>query len=186
MEAVSLSKLKPSAYQIETIQHLISMHLGAFPGFVPAELGDNTAGPIELLQQIYVNDYGLKENLPIMMHPALRRQDKHQRLYYSLSHPSMPSGKHLQNPRGIIKEIQTIRQIMRLFEDILSQYNHVDQLASILPSLEYFHLNEADGVRPFRELPDVDPSFMLVQSMYPTHHFPAFSPFARGCIQVNA
>lgn len=186
MAAVSAEKIKPSPYQLETIKHLTAIHAGCYPGYMPAP-GTSTLAPIKLLQKLYVDAYGLNQ-APIFMVPQLwrlRHGDK-RALYYSLAYPTVLLGNHLRSPRGFIQEIHAIKQIVTLYEAVLSSYaEEHQQVRPPLMKLNYFHPQSSDGIYDFNLLPEYDERFMRLDQQFKDLPFPSHSAFGRGCIQIQ-
>ena len=76
--------LKPNPYLIDTASHLYTTALGAAPGYAPA--CDDESLPVEILQQAYVESYGMKKYYPTIMQPTYFNFDQENILsvYYSL------------------------------------------------------------------------------------------------------
>lgn len=186
MEAISQSKLKPTPYQMDTVKHLISMHFGAYPGFVPSD-ASGLAGPTQYLQDVFVQVYGLNGVLPTMMEPAIMRGGE-ETVYYSLSHPTMPEGAHLKSPRGIVQDVISIREILQLFDAQVQQYQYAQNQHMItLPKYTFYHTTHADArLQKFTDIIKADPKFVSAQLAFPEHKFSEHSPFGRGCIQIQA
>ena len=65
---------------------MIGIGTGGMPAFVPAQ--DELAAPISALQNVFVQDYGLKKYAPIIMHLHHFNLDENRPVYYSLSQPT--------------------------------------------------------------------------------------------------
>ena len=57
--------LKPNPYLTDTAQHLLAIAVGARPGYAPA--CDENGLPLKLIQNAYVESYGLKKHIPTVM-----------------------------------------------------------------------------------------------------------------------
>jgi hypothetical protein len=185
MAAIADARIKPSPYQLETVKHLTAIHSGSYPGYAPSLMSTELA-PIKLLQDVYVDIYGLGQ-APIFMVPKLWRQNTKNKspLYYSLAYPTVLLGNHLKSPRGFIQEIHAIKQIITLYEQVLLQYIHDHQQANFsIMKLHYFHPQESATIHSFNQLTLHDECFMRSAERFKHLPFPAHSIFGRGCIQI--
>lgn len=176
--------LKPNPYLADTARHLFTTALGAAPGYAPAL--DENALPLEVLQKVYVESYGLKKYFPTIMHPAhfCFEQDT-QPIYYSLQHPST----HVFSPKSrevssTLFEIRELEHILNVFVQELSLDNEVcsdtviGQIAKKI-KFNYFH-NKVDRhriVKPSAEMIHFDSRFRA--------NFASDAPFVRGCISIR-
>lgn len=82
--------IKPDPYVVDTLRHLIYVSLGGISGSRPAN-GDDFAGPINKLQKIYLNVYGLNDQIPTIMRPYNFNIDEDKPVYYSMQTPLLLS-----------------------------------------------------------------------------------------------
>lgn len=183
--------LKPNPYLADTVRHLIAIGSGSVPAFVPAI--DDTAAPISGLQQVYLEDYGLKKYAPIIMHLHHFSQSKQRPVYYSFQIPTTtifsPKSRKVSSAMVEIHEVKYIMET--LLSEILKQNLEVEdtplfELAKLV-KYDYFHAekDQSAEIRPALEIEKIDPNFTktLINSI--EYIFPEFSPFFRGCIAVS-
>ncbi|WP_367606746.1 hypothetical protein [Legionella sp. W05-934-2] len=186
--------LKPNPYLVDTAKHLFATVLGATPGYVPAI--DNSALPVQTLQQIFVESYGLKKYWPTIMQPKhFNFETDSFPIYYSLQYPST----HVFSPRSrtvasTINNMQELEHIIDIFvneslkEDSLSTDTVFGQIAKCI-DLKYFH-NIEDSynfIRDSQELLNFDERFH--NTLFPAYAgaiFASDSSFLRGCVSMSS
>ncbi|NEU34928.1 hypothetical protein GN156_30175, partial [bacterium LRH843] len=79
--------LKPNPYLLDTAKHLFAIALGEVPGYAP-QLDDEQL-PLRVLQQAYVESYGMKKYVPTILAPVnfSLETKSFPAVYYSLSYP---------------------------------------------------------------------------------------------------
>jgi hypothetical protein len=186
------NNLKPNPYIADTVRHLLSMGVGAYPGFAPTI--DNSAGPISRLQEIFCDIYQLDRYQPIIMQPA----------YFSVLEPCRPIYYSLEYPTTLNfspKSRKRVTKMINLVElhYVLNKYlveissNSLNTHGSVLGSLskktcyDFYHseARNESGIHPSREIPSGDPTFAQSVKKYPDREFPENSPFLRGCIRLS-
>lgn len=185
--------LKPNPYLRDTVKHLLSIAMGATPGFRPAV--DETMGPIKLLQQAYLDSYGLKKYTPIMLHPAhfdFNHEDTRP-VYYSLQSPTTlafsPRSRRLSSTLFDLRELKYITETF--FEEVKNNHAHLEDTAvgKVVNEIQcrYFHSKED----PHKEIELSDDLFHCdVNFCYDAHQtnafdYPANAAFLRGCVQPS-
>ena len=186
--------LKPNPYLADTASHLFTTALGAAPGFAPA--CDDHLLPIHVLQQAFVESYGMKKYYPTIMQPVHFRfeQDRFP-VYYSLQNPSTfvfsPKSRKISSTLFEMRELQ---HIMKIFLDELSKKNIlcsetiISEIAKYV-DFRYFH-NELDRhhvIKPTTDIASSDKRFHFVTSKYKIKQARPSSDarFLRGCIQIR-
>lgn len=187
--------LKPNPYLTDTAKHLFSMAIGSAPGYVPA-LNDD-ALPLDILQHVFVESYGLKKYIPTVMQPKHFdfEQDKFP-IYYSLQNPST----HVFSPKSrevssTLFEMRELEHIMKIFAEELSKKDGmcfdtvIGEIAKDV-KFSYFH-NKVDRhriVRSSAEIVKLDTRFSYCATKYKKNGstFAADAPFVRGCISMNS
>ena len=186
--------LKPNPYLADTAMHLFTTALGAAPGYAPA-LNDN-ALPIEILQKVYIESYGLKKYYPTIMTPMSFNFEKDVNpIYYSLQNPST----YVFSPRSreassTLFEIRELEHIMKIFVEELSKENEVcsDTIMGTIArevKFNYFH-NKTDRhriVQSSKNISTLDKRFNSINPKYKLTGatFASDAPFVRGCISIN-
>lgn len=185
--------LKPNPYLVDTAQHLYSILLGASPGYMPACNDD--ALPLQLLQQAYVESYGLRRYVPTVMYAAHFRfeQDTYP-IYYSLKHPSTyifsPKSRKLFSA---LVETRELEHINRIFKEELMQEDNMcfdTVLHEVAKKVEfkYFHneLDQHDIIGKSSEMPNLDDRLTQTALDYELKDavFASDAPFVRGCVSM--
>lgn len=187
--------LKPNPYLTDTARHLFAITLGDAPGYAPA---DNDNGlPTEIIQQAYIESYGLKKYIPTIMKPTkFHYETEETPIYYSLQNPStfMFSPKSRATSSTIF-EMRELNHIMKIFMAELSKENAmcsdtVMNLAAKDIKFNYYH-NKSDRHRVIQSsdlIPSVDKRFETINSKLrmPNSVFASDSPFVRGCISISS
>lgn len=185
--------LKPDPYLVDTAKHLLSIAVGSLPGFTPA-INDGFA-PIKLLEEVYVNIYGLKKYLPTIMVPHLfNYQDSTRPVYYSLQYPSTlvfsPTSRKISSTLHKMRELKYITDI--LFNELgasnsICSGTMVEKIASSI-QLEFYH-NKADRhdeIRLSHNIAKEDKNFLRnVSKKQPNAVFSESAPFVRGCVRIS-
>jgi len=180
--------LKPNPYIADTVKHLLSMCIGAYPGFTPAI--DNSVAPISRLQQIYSDIYDLKY-APIIMQPQYF--NKKNTVYYSLAYPTTisfsPKSKSTANK---ITELKEIKHLLNKYLEAIKSGDlnlHQIPLAQLPKTIgfEYFHTTEfTDSIQDTTLLFEKDPSFKQAMKNFTQAILPSKSNFLRGCIKISS
>lgn len=178
--------LKPRPYLIDTIKHLISITKQFGVAFQPSI--DDQALPRQLIQQVYMEDYQLKEYIPTIMQPAtlINKKDK---LYYSLSLPTLPnSSPYFKNPPSLIEDQREINKLLTILMGIAQKIKHPTTLFMQHIKFKMFH----SGHDPFGQITaskyiaEHDSSFLVYN--HNTEHNRTFcwsSTFFNGCISIE-
>ncbi len=186
--------LRPNPYLTDTARHLFTIALGTAPGYVPTF--DEEALPTKLIQQIFVESYGLKKYIPTIMKPVHFNFETNKfPVYYSLQHPST----HNFSPKSreacsTLHEMRELEHIMGIFCDELS--NNVGVCSDTvmgkvakITKFNYYH-NKMDShniVHASNNLFDTDPRFRTSLAKYQDNKvkFASDAPFVRGCVSIQ-
>lgn len=186
--------LKPNPYLIDTVSHLFTTALGAAPGYAPA--CDNDSLPLELLQQAFIESYGMKKYYPTIMQPTYFNFESDKLpVYYSLQNPSTfvfsPKSRKLSST---LFEMHELEHIMKIFQEELSKDTAICSdtvISEVAKKIEfnYYH-NESDRHRIIRlssEIATYDKRFYLVNKKYKIReaNFAEDAKFLRGCISIK-
>lgn len=180
--------IKLSSYLSNIVKHLLSMGIGALPGYAPAI--DDSAGPIKRLQEMYSSIYNVAY-APSIMQPLLFSVDANRPVYFSFSFPSM------------IEFSEKSRKDSSKLDDLLSIYSylnkylyglenndlHIEKASFVLlpkqVQFDFYHTN----FERFTSLKDPvqialeDTNFGITPDKIDL--FPAKSAFLRGCVRVS-
>jgi hypothetical protein len=186
--------LKPNPYLVDTARHLFVTALGAAPGFIP--VCNDEALPLDLIQQVFVESYGLKKYSPTIMQPThFNFEEDGLPIYYSLQNPST----HVFSPKSrevssTLFEMRELEHITRVFVEELGSdeglcSNTVMSHVARSVKFKYFH-NKEDRHRvvlPSSEIATHDDRFNIINPKFKTKEarFSSDAPFVRGCISVS-
>lgn len=167
---------KPKSYIINIIKHLIGVGDGIYPGFIPAA-NNETAAPVKLIQQAYIEHYLLKY-APIVMQPH-HLACPSVPVYYSLALPTLLEfAPRSRNSPNIMADIRELKMLMTILLDNMKGSN-VDY--------QFFH-SESDRfaeIRNANEMHQEDKNFLQPVKKYGDLNFPDNSPFFHGCVRVS-
>lgn len=185
--------LKPNPYLADTARHLITTALGAAPGYIPA--CNNDALPNDILQNIFINSYGLKKYLPTILQPAHFNFEKDKfPIYYSLQHPST----HMFSPKSrkvasTLSEMRELERITRIFIQELAKDDSMCSdtvICKVAKNVEfnYYHskLDLHRIIKPSAEIANFDRRFHASNKIKNIGaKFACDAPFVRGCISIK-
>ncbi len=187
LSSLAKKRLKPSQNGLYAVRHLIDIAYGIYPGLKPTT--DEMLAPIQLLQDIYINDYKLSQYAPILFSAFHGNIDiiGNEPVYYSLTHPT---NINYTMSLGRVTSINLLREIVGLHNIIKKDVD-----SSELPVFEtikpvqyrYFH-SQPDpgyGVLAASELPKFDPVIANIMEQHPDKKFPDYSSTLRGCITLT-
>lgn len=187
------ANLRPNPRHMDTVKHLLTMAVGAIPGFSPT-LDDN-AGPVSRLQELYQDVYRL-DYAPIMMTPSIfSMYDKDTRpIYYSLEYPGTiefsPSSRMFANKIAILNDL--MRLLKKCLDEFRKDYLHLDNtpIYDVIEKVKFdaFHMG-GDlhyGIKNSIEIPKQDESFLQENGLCKGKLFPAKCPFVNGCIRISS
>jgi hypothetical protein len=183
-------RFKPRTYITDTIRHLIETAYGFIPGFVPAVPGDNRLGPTDFIKQAYVEVYGLKEYLPILMKPVMVSK-AYPLVYYSVGYPTLFEGHpEISNPRNTITDLREIKLLLdnmyKYCRAGLVEFKKFDKFIDTI-QFDYFHkaFDVYEEIKPASQIVIQDKNFLDSNDAQSNKTFCATSPFLNGCIQIS-
>lgn len=185
--------LKPNPYLTDTAKHLFATALGVAPGYEPAT--NNEGLPLNLLQNVFIESYGMKKYIPTIMQAAhFNFEGQGSPIYYSLQNPST----HVFSPKSrvdssILFEMRELEHIMKIFINELSKSSSMcaDTILGEISrkiNFSFFH-NKSDRhkiVRSSSEIDRLDARFTHYPNKYKKNGaaFASDAPFLRGCIRI--
>lgn len=189
------NNLKPNPYLIDTACHLFAIGTGAVPGYSPAI--DDHSLPLDLLQNAFVESYGLKKYIPTIMQPhhfnfedALTKP-----IYYSLNHPSTLSfSPKSRKDSSTLFEMDELMHIVNIFQKELSHDNNIlsdTVISEIAKNVEFnfFHNRTSthDNILDSDTIINFDSRFAQKNTKFsaPESIFSSDAPFLRGCIGIK-
>ncbi len=202
-ESLTEKGLKPNTYLMDTLKQLVLVGVGAVPGFRPThqnwknfsvEKEANIAGPVEGLQRVYLEDYGLKNYVPVMMMPHhFSQEDACQAIYYSLQVPTLlDSVPKARSQQSLMTELRELKILVEHFledaaEGLLKiQGTPVEWLVNHV-NFDFFHSDQDgyDEILSSTTLSEEDPSFLKYYGNDKKRTFPDTCSFVRGCVRLK-
>lgn len=187
--AIGKRNMRPRTYLVDTLKMLISISIGAAPGFCFVD--DETSAPIGLLQSAYEEIYRLQHYAPtfLMPHNLMPGFDDTP-VYYSLSVPTIIEGMpdHKYSP----PILEDLREMRRLLDTLLS-FQATGVLKQMINSIlearlyYYFHVDEdrEHHIDAANSLVSHDQTLSNILAKYPQKQFCDSSSFMKGCIMVK-
>jgi hypothetical protein len=187
--------LKPNPYLADTARHLFTTALGAAPGYIPA--CNNDGLPLDVLQNVFVESYGLKKYLPTILKPTkFNFEEDKSPIYYSLQNPaSQMFSPNSREASSTLFEMRELEYVTRIFTEELARDNSMCSntiVSKIANNVEfnYFH-NKTDRhriVQNSSEIANTDERFNFINPKYKVAGatFASDAPFVRGCISIRA
>ncbi len=192
IKELSEQKSRINPHIIDIVKHLIMVGLGVLPGFCPAV--DDEQAPIETLKHDFINCYELERFTPTIMVPKHFSQKDKRPVYWSLQLPSyLASSPKPRTPNSILTDL---REVYGLLNDFYSAILEGKLEAIIDTPLHYlvknvrydFFHSEPDPegiVRPCKEIPEEDDTFLKSPTKLARRSFSEISPFTRGCVRIS-
>lgn len=186
---------KPSPFVVDTIEHLIAIGNGFYPGFNFVD--QEYAGPLGMLEETFGELYNMRY-APTFMCPAYFNQQANKTCYYSLQKPTLVSfsPKSNQSHTGLdtLKEVQ---HIMAKIKPKVASNTYLPQSGPILrwantTAYDYYHAtlpvnrdSDANAIHSIGHLLENDSSLKNIMSYYPDKEFCYSGSFLRGCIKIR-
>lgn len=184
--------MKPNPYFVSIIKHLVLVGTGVLPASTATD-NSNTVAPIQGLQEVFINDYKLKDYIPTIMQPHTFSLDEDISVYYSLQLPALLetpiASRHLPSILSVMPEIIFLMDTFQtevLQGEIKADDTPIETFAQKVVC-DYFH-SEADGstnVRPTKEMPLEDKRLLILPNKYNDRIFAEAGHFFRGCIRLS-
>lgn len=182
--AISKRNLKPRPYLIDTVKHLILIAKGLGVAFKPAI--NDTAVPMSIIQQVYIDDYRLKDYIPNIMQPTKLTKDS--KVYYSLSYPNLrDSSPYLRNPPSIIEDQREIKKLLDILTDIIHQIDTLNANSLKNINFKLFHSNNDPfgQILSSKTIAETDNRFLESAYDGEKRSFCSSSSFFNGCIGIS-
>lgn len=185
--AQSSKNLRANTYLIDTVMYLISLGVSANPGFAPVVENDQSAGPVKVLQQAFVEHYGLRNYIPTLLKPKLLDQHDNDSVYYSLQIPTaLASSPSNRTPHSVLQDLRMVKRLLEALQQKLAE-DH-PSIFSLIQNIEYtFFHSESDAyydIHSTIEIPNFDPR-MLDNPYAKGREFCDTASFLRGCVKVS-
>ncbi|GAB4393948.1 MAG: hypothetical protein Tsb005_14420 [Gammaproteobacteria bacterium] len=185
-------KIKPKPYLVNTIKHLVNIACGTIPGFKAVDDSELVA-PSKLIQQAYMEHYGLKMYTPMLMQPDFLQPNKSLKtVYYSLQYPTLPEKPYeFQTFPSAMQMMRELKTLLEILLEIISNWPKINYQPNIIDFLEviqfdFFHV-ETDKYGEIRQtfnMLEEDPTLNAYPAKY-RRKFPEGAHFFRGCIRIK-
>lgn len=185
-EAVSNRSLKPRAYIVDTLKHLISIGNGSGVAFKPAT--DELSMPLSLIQKVYTDVYNLKTYMPTVMQPCKLNGCDH-KAYYSLSFPTtLETSPYMRNAPSLIEDQRDIKTLLDiLLKTIKDKTTVINPIKGV--SYEFFHtdIDKYGQIHNSKDILKGDDRFnKSVVIKLKDRVFCGTSHFFRGCMRISS
>lgn len=183
--------IKPNAYLVDTLKHLMIIGSGAVPGYVPA-VNTEIPGPVAALQDVYLKDYGLNHYIPTIMMPGhYSRGSKYS--YYSLQTPTLfsaiPKSSAQQSVMTEIRELKALVNefIAAAFDRHLKVENTPIEWLVNHVDFEFFHSDDDlyKKIESSENMPILDKDLIYLPGKMRGRKFAYNSSFVRGCVRLT-
>ena len=188
--AVLETNIKPNLYLTYLVKQLVITGVGGLPGLSVAT--DNLSAPIDLLQKIYIEDYGLKHYTPVFMTSHSFSFQDNDPAYFSIQYPNLFETVPLpQNMPSTLSAIPDIRFLLKTFQERIADdasitdtkiehfFNHVQ--------LDYFHNREekTNSIWSTEKLIQADKRLRPLPVYKKNTLFPEASSIINGCVRFT-
>lgn len=184
--------LKPNPYLSDTIKHLLMIAAGNICGFGVAN--DESSAPINILQDIYIESYGLRSHIPTIILPKhFSPLQKCSPVYYSLTLPTTlefsPKSRKISSTLNDLAELSHVTQIF--MEEIRKGKLNVEDtvLGNIAREIEfeYYHSkpDKHGEIHLTTKMIKRDPDLITCHKKYGERKFADSGAFIRGCVQLS-
>lgn len=182
-EVLNRKRLKPSPYIVDTIKYLVSIANGSGVAFKPAT--DESALPLSLIQDVYINVYNLKSYIPTIMQPCTILSSN-QGAYYSLAFPTILENTPVDTP-SIINDEREIKLLINILLKTVKKTN-LNNMFNHNIKYEFFHV-DLDKYGEIIEsknviIDDERFNYCMTKDLL-NRKFCANALFFRGCIRVS-
>lgn len=141
---------KPNPYLFDTFKHIIDMMTGETPGFAPQITNESL--PLDVLQRVFIDHYGLRSTVPTIMAPTYFNihHDDPDPIYYSMQFPTTttfsPNSKKTST-------MAALRELKAICEDSLGELVQDNDLCS---NTIIQHIAKNIAVSFFHNTEDID------------------------------
>jgi len=190
--ALAKSRNRPAPHILDTLKHVIAISMGAVPGYKPAEK-DITAGPIDKIQSVYYDVYGI-QYAPIIMRPYHLNISTNDPVYYSLQMPTLlRSFPQTRSNHTVLSNLRELKFLIQFFIDQALDGNlriEGTPVQAVIDNVQfqYFH-SEADAygeIELSKYMLECDPSLSTLPKSVKDLPFAESAPFIRGCIRISS
>ena len=180
---------QPNFYILSTFKNLINLGFGGQPGFQPT-LQETQLLPGKVIEDAYVNVYGLKNYLPTIMVPNRLNHRNLKPVYYSFAEPMLlESNPDMRNKRNILAEQEHVFDLLSGFMKAITHKNEgylYEQLKRI--TFDFFHTKYEVAGKISHAKQEIENDFTLndkKNEYYPNRVYAASSHFLQGFVRLQ-
>lgn len=187
---------KPNPYVLDTLKHVVKILIGMAPGYSPV-YNDETRGPLDEIQKIYLNLYRLS-SVPTIMAPYhfTIGEQQHSPVIHSMNNPSMfETIPKMRETESLITDLVQAASLFRNFYE-LGKSGKLKIKQTILEKvfnqteLFFYHANPGNtysGIKLSSELPKIDKKFISCSELNENHNlkFSDNGEFVKSCILIK-
>ena len=186
-------KRNAKPYDNSIVKQVFAIAAGGAVGFIPAV--DNTAAPVDLIQQSYIENYGLEEYMPTMLYAKcynIEENEKQIPVYYSLSMHSatdfLPRPNKQENlSEALYKAHLCLKHYQNQLENMTSlPENSIPKKILKKVKMQFYHHNFVSKreIRNLEQLLLDNPRFNQVLADCQNKQFAMSNKFTRSCIAL--
>ena len=180
---------QPNFYILATFKNLINLGFGGQPGFQPT-LQETQLLPGKVIEDAYVNVYGLRHYLPTIMVPHRLNHGNLNPVYYSFAEPMLlESNPDMRNKRNILGEQEHVFDLLAGFMKAIAHKNEgylYEQLKRI--TFDFFHTKYEVAGKISNAKQEIENDFTLNDKRnecYPHRVYAASSHFLQGFVRLQ-
>lgn len=182
--------LKPNPYLADTVKHLVGVGVGG-TGLRPAT--DNYGAPIQGLQKVFIEDYGLKKYTPTIVHSYNFSLGSSVPVYYSLEMPTTTTfSPRSSRVSSKMVDMRELKYILKMFLSEVSKENLAIEKTPLFDvangvGYDFYHAgqDQYQEILNANDLESFDPGFKATLVDSGDRKFPEFSAFFNGCIAIS-
>lgn len=180
--------IKPNLYLASLVKQLILTGIGVLPCLTVAE--DDAVAPIKALQNVYLEDYVMRNYFPVFMQPHTFSFGDSMPSYYSLQYPNLletiPMPRTLPSVLSAIPEIHFLLDSFKekIAGDWVAENSPIDRFCKNV-KCDYFHYRaeEWNDIFSTEKLPEEDSRLMPEKNDQRDRKFVSTSNLISGCVR---
>jgi hypothetical protein len=184
--------LKPNPYLADTVKHLLMIASGTVAGF--GVVNEECYGPINFLQKVYIESYGLRSYVPTFMAPKhFSSSEFCNPVYYSLTLPTTlefsPKSRKISST---LQDLAELRHVTHVFmEEIRNgklkvEDTTIGQIARDV-AFDFFHSkpDRHGEIQLTQEMVEGDSDLRQSHQKFGKRKFADSGTFIRGCVRIS-
>lgn len=184
-------KLRPDLYINNTAKHLFQIGTGFIPGLAPAT--SDIAGPIKLLQKVFLEIYDVKDQIPTILCPSYYDPyEPCKPVYYSINNPNLLETPKKRDNSSVISDLYDVHSLLKKYtmdirEDDYNIINTAFHRLMLNTEIKAFHPNP-ERYTPLYGVDEIIPQddrFKICLSETENDEIAYHSTFFKGCFQLS-